>query len=50
MSVETDKALKDAEVELAKTQQKAQALEKEIHEAEAKRPPELDHADDGGVI
>ena len=45
-----DKSLKDAERELTELEARAKALEKRLDEAEAKHPPEIDHADEGGVI
>ena len=44
---ETMAELKD---ELADIDKRAEKLEAELKEAEAKAPHEVDHADDGGVI
>ena len=44
------KSMNDVEAELEAVKKRADALEKDIHEAEVKHPPPLDHAEDGGVI
>ena len=50
MDEQDPKSIKQAEQNLAKIEQYADALEKALARAEAKHPPKIDHAEDGGII
>ena len=50
MPQEPAKTPKDLERDLAEIDERAEALEKEIAQAEDKHPPKPDHASDGGVF
>ena len=50
MTGDQDKSMKAVEQELEEIKERADKLEKEIQQAEAKHPPKIDHAEDGGVI
>jgi peptidoglycan hydrolase CwlO-like protein len=50
MADDQDKSIKDVEKELEDIKERADKLDKQIKDAEAKHPPKLDHPDDGGVI
>jgi hypothetical protein len=50
MTNDNDKSIKDVEDEIARSQERAKELDKEIAEAETKHPAPIDHTEDGGVI
>jgi hypothetical protein len=45
-----DQSPKTVDEALDDLKARAQALDHDIHKAEEKHPPPIDHADDGGVV